>query len=54
MAIFHMSRKQVEEEDMDFIMNIIAMSMEAGTYFMAGLSGNSNPGIGTGYSKSGA
>lgn len=48
-----MSKKEVDEADIDYLMNIISISMEMFKYVMAGLAGDSHPGVGTGFSPSG-
>jgi len=53
MTVLHMSKNDIENADLEFLFNIIPMSMEMFKYIMSGLTGDKNPGIGTGYSKSG-
>ena len=48
-----MSKEEVDNADSEYLLNVISISMEMFKYIMSGISGNSNPGIGTGYSKSG-
>lgn len=49
-----MSKSEVDDADFEYLMNVIPISMDMFKYIMSNLAGNSNPGIGTGYSKSGA
>ncbi len=47
-----MSKEQVDTADFDYLMNILPVSMDMFKYIMSSLSGNSNPGVGTGFSTS--
>ncbi len=48
-----MSKEEVDKSNMEHLTNTISISMEMFKYIMSNLAGNSNPGIGTGFSKSG-
>lgn len=50
--VFHMSKEQVDNSDTEHLTNIIPMGMDMFKYIMSSFSGNSNPGVGTGYSSS--
>lgn len=47
-----MSKEDVDNADFDHLMNMIPMSMDMFKYVMSNFAGNSNPGIGTGFSPS--
>ena len=48
-----MKKEEVDNSDWEHLTNVTSISMEMAKYFMAGLSGDKNPGIGTGFSPSG-
>jgi len=52
MTVLHMSRKEIDEESFEFLMNVIPISMDMFKYIMSGLTGNKNSDIGTGFSRS--
>lgn len=54
MGVLHMSKEEVDNADSEFLFNVIPVGMKIFQYLMSSLAGNTNPGIGTGYSKSSA
>lgn len=53
MTVLHMSKDEIDNSSSEFLFNTISTSMAMFSHFIAGLSGNSNPGTGTGFSPSG-
>jgi len=53
MTVLHMSKDGIDNSDSEFLFNIMSTSMAMFTHFISGIVGNSNSGIGTGFSPSG-
>lgn len=52
MTVLHMSKDEIDNSSSEFLFNIMSTSMAMFSHFISGLTGNSNPGIGTGFSPS--
>lgn len=53
MTVLHMSKDEIDNSSSEFLFNIMSTSMAMFSHFIAGLGGNSNPGVGTGFSPNG-